>query len=118
MTPEEKRYWELSEIYLAQYQDSIEPSLKIMVAMGVITEMESDLAEYHLKNAETEKSKHQKDRLSILRKSLDSFSLSAERNLQFRMVMSRMYRESEQKDQAITELQREIELLNKQLQGI
>lgn len=118
MTPAEKRYWELSEIYLAQYQDSIEPSLKIMLAMGVIVEMESDLAAFHGKNAETEKSKNQKDRLNILRKSLDAFSISAERNLQFRMVMNKMYNETQVKDCRIQELEQEIIKLNQQLEGI
>lgn len=118
MTPEEKRYWELSEIYLAHYQDAMEPSLKIMVAMGVIVEMESDLAEFHKKNTETVKSKIQKDRLTILRKSLDSFSLAAERNLQFRMVMKKMYDDSQSKEERIKELENEIIKLNKQMQGI
>ena len=118
MTPNEKYYWELSEVYLSQYYDSVEPSLKIMAAMGVIVEMESDLAEYHLKNKESEKSIKQKDRLNILRSSIDALSLSGERNLQFKRVLSNLYNTNQTMKIKVEEMTREIEVLKLQLEGI
>lgn len=118
MTPAEKYYADLAEVYFHQYHDAMEPHLKIIIAMGVLVEMESDLAEFHQKNAETEKSRNQKERLTILRKSLDAFSISAERNLQFRMVTKKMYDKCQEKEGRIIEMENEIVKLNKQLQGI
>lgn len=118
MSPEEKHYWELSEVYLATYQNNLESSFKIMQAMGVIVEMESDLIQFELSKGKTEKSIAQSLRLSILKNSIDAFSIVSERNLQFNHVMNRVNRDSESKSLKIADLENEIIKLNKQLEGI
>ncbi|KIO75608.1 hypothetical protein TH53_19920 [Pedobacter lusitanus] len=94
----EKYYWELSEVYLGHYYDAVEPSLKIMLAMGVIVEMESDLVKFHKEKKETPNSRRQQERLKILINTLDAFTVSAERNKQFRLVMQKMYDQQAEKD--------------------
>ena len=116
MTPAEKHYWELSEVYLAAYQDNLEPHFKIMQAMGVIVEMESDLIKFEKSKGETEKSKSQRERLSILKLAVDAFSIASERNLQFNHVMSSLYKDNQSKALKIVELEEEIFSLNKKLE--
>ena len=118
MSPAEKHYWELSEVYLSAYQDNVEPNIKIMQAMGVIVEMESDLVVFEKTKGQTEKSKAQIDRLSILKSSIDAFTIVSQRNLQFNMVMTNLYRDNESKSLKIAELENEIIKLNKNLEGL
>lgn len=118
MSPAEKHYWELSEIYLSAYQNNIEPNIKIMEAMGVIVEMESDLVVFEKTKGQTDKSKYQLERIQVIKNAIDAFSVVSGRNLQFNMVMTNLYRDNEAKSLKITELEAEIIKLNKNLEGL
>lgn len=118
MSPVEKYYYELSEVYLSAYHDSVGHNLKVMQAMGVIVEMESDLVVFENTKGQTEKSKHQSERITVLKSALDSFTIATERNLQFNTIMSTLYKDNQSKSLKIDELEKEIVKLNKNIEGL
>jgi len=109
-------YKAISEVYLLELQNHIEPSEKILIAMGVIVQMNSDLVSYLLKNKSTEKSKAQSKRLEVLMEVMNYFSVIADRNLQMKGVVKRFFAEHKKLEDVIVEKDRQIEILNKMLQ--
>lgn len=118
MTPEEKHYWNLSEVYLSAYQNNIEPSFKIMQAMGVIVELESDLILFEKSKGKTEKSINQQRRIDILKKAVDAFSVVSDRNLQFNYVMGSLYENNRLQTLKIAELENELNKLKALLEAL
>ena len=117
MTAKERHYWELSEIYVTAYQDNIQPVTKIMQAMGVIVEMESDLLLFLKGKQPTEKTKRQQGRLDILKDAVNQFSIVSERNLQFRMVAGKLRSKINEQAEKIKDQEREIEVLKSMLEA-
>ncbi|QIL41001.1 hypothetical protein G7074_18045 [Pedobacter sp. HDW13] len=92
MTNTEKHFYELSEIYLAAYQDHTRPSILAMMMMGVVVEMRSDIALYLKKNPNSvDKVKKQQDRIKILVECLDAFTVATDRNLQITKILTGYY---------------------------
>lgn len=118
MTEAEKHYWDLSEVYIGAYQIHIEPNIKIMQAMGVVVEMESDLVVFEKTKGQTEKSKYQYERIQVIKNAIDAFYLVSGRNLQFNLVMQGLYNENQSKSLKIDELEQEIVKLRLQLEGL
>ena len=118
MSPIELHYMGLSEIYLAHYQNMAEPNWKIMQAMGVIVEMESDLVMFEKEKGVTDKSKKQLERIQVIKNAVDAFSIASDRCIQFNLILTKMYTKEHLKDAKIAELESEIIKLNKQLEGI
>lgn len=111
LSPLEEKYKELSEVYLAKYEQQIDREVKMMIAKGVIVEMESDLAFFHLKSPRTDKSQNQLDRLDILRGIVEEFSSIQSFNWQVNQVLGKFYRENQKLKQRIGELEAENERL-------
>lgn len=107
---DERKYIELSEIYLAKYEDQEQRHLKMMMAKGILVEMESDLVFFHMKNEKTEKSEHQQNRLDLLKSAIDEFSAIHAFNFQVKMVLSKFYAEN-------NALKAENEKLKKQIES-
>lgn len=118
MSPIELHYLGLSEVYLANYQNLAEPNWKIMQAMGVIVEMESDLVMFEKEKGVTEKSKKQLDRIQVIKNAVDSFSIASDRTIQFKLILTKLYNEAHLKEAKIKELENEIIRLNHQIDGI
>ncbi|TDO21924.1 hypothetical protein [Pedobacter duraquae] len=118
MTSEEKHYWDLSEVYLAEYEDHTDHYARVLQAMGVIVEMESDLAEFLTKGKPTEKTNRQRKRLDILCAAVNSFTVASERGLQFKKVMHKLFAREHEQLLRITELEKEVIKLQKTLQDL
>lgn len=86
-------YKELSEVYLTQMEDYLQPSYDIMTAMGIVVQMNSELLEYLTKHKQSEKTKVQKDRLEMLMKIMHAFSSTADRNYQLKLIVEQVRRE-------------------------
>lgn len=116
MTPEEKHYWELSEVYLQAYQDVTAPSVLSMMMQGVVVEMQSDLEEFLQKdpdnyNQNKKKVDKQQNRINILKKGIDSFSVLADRNFQFKEVMRKYQKRQAELEEENAELKKQIDVL-------
>ena len=118
MTPEEKHYHDLAEVYLAEYEDHTGHYAAVMQVMGVIVEMESDLAEFNTKAKPTEKSIRQRKRLSVLSAAVNSIKASAENGLMFKAVMKRWFATINEQQRKIEELEKEVTKLTKTLQEL
>lgn len=111
MTPNEKYYYELSEVYIAHYERNESRLKKIMIAKGVTTEMFSDLLLFEKNSGKTEKSKKQLNRLILIEEALDVFDAVASTNVQIKHILSIKYAE-------INLLKKENEELKSKLEGI
>lgn len=114
----EEKYKKLSEVYLAKYEDQKDRHVKMMVAKGILVEMQSDLVFFHLKNAETEKSKYQQERINILMNTIDEFASIHAFNFQVNMVLGDFYRENEALKYQVQELNKHIESHLEALKGL
>lgn len=110
-----QRYKNLAEVYMVEYQDYLKPSKKIMVAMGVIVEMMSDLALYHTKKPKNDKSKQQEERLQVLMTIINEFSVISDRNNQIRLIVSGYMDEIKSRDMQISKLEEELETLKQSI---
>lgn len=111
LTPLEQKYLNLSEVYLARYEDMSHRNIQIMLAKGVIVEMESDLAFFHLDRPRTDKSDAQIHRLNILRKVVGQFADIHSFNWQINALLGNMHRENEG-------LKKEIEVLKESIKEL
>jgi len=113
LTPTEIYYLGLSEVYLAELDDHVDNWMKIMIAKGVVAEMESDLLIHLEKNPPTERSTQQHERLKVLNSSFDYFSRIASNNNQMKLLLRKSARENLVLKKEIEELKNEKILLNK-----
>lgn len=104
LTPREKRYLQLSEVYLSRYEKQQDRHVKMLLAKGIIVEMESDLAFFHLKNPRTDKSDNQLLRLNMLRDFVDEFAAIHSFNYQINIMLGRLHRENEELRDTIKQL--------------
>lgn len=74
------------------------------MAKGIIVEMESDLAFFHLKNHRTDKSDNQLQRLNLLRDFVDEFASIHAFNYQVNLVLGAMHRENNELRETIKSL--------------
>jgi len=116
MTPREKRFYDMSEVFLAQLQDVKEPIYKILIAKGILIEMESDLVFFLKKKPETEKSKAQQERLKILTELVDYFSGISSVNEQMKLMLRKAAVDRHKLHQENAELNLRIDILEKTLQ--
>lgn len=117
LSPLEEKYLKLSEVYLAKYEDLAVKNIKIMLAKGVIVEMESDLAFYHLDKPRTDKSEAQLQRLNVLRSTVEEFADIHSFNYQIHQLLGRYHRENAELEKKIKTLEEGIQelLLKKDL---
>ena len=108
ISPLEEKYKKLAEVYLARYEDQSVRNIQILLAKGVIVEMESDLAFYHLNTPRTEKSENQLQRLNILRGVINEFSGIHSYNWQINQLLGDMHRENQGLRNEIKELKEAI----------
>ncbi len=108
LTPNEEKYKKLAEVYLARYEDQSVRNIQILIAKGVIVEMESDLAFYHLNTPRTDKSENQLQRLNILRGIVNEFASIHSYNWQVCNLLGDMHRENEGLRKEIKELKEAI----------
>lgn len=106
LTKSEQEYFDLSEIYLSEYNDLLLPSKKIMVAQGVIVSMYSDILAFLSKNKPTERSTVQKERIELLLEIVNDFSIVSSANIQMKLDIKSRANEN-------YKLQKEINSLNK-----
>jgi len=111
LTPLEAKYLKLAEVYLSRYEDMSYRNIQIMLAKGVIVEMESDLAFFHLDRPRTEKSDAQIHRLNILRKVVGEFADIHSFNWQINRLLGDFHRENEG-------LKKEIEILKASIEEL
>lgn len=104
LTPREERYLKISEAYIARYEDQEKRHVKMLLAKGIIVEMESDLAFFHLKNPRTDKSDNQLLRLNMLRDIVDEFSAIHSFNYQINIILGRLHNENNELRQTIKDL--------------
>lgn len=83
----EDYYRNLGEVYLAEIESFQEPFNQILIAKGVIVEIESDLIKFLKKSKPTDKSKQQEERLELLKSSVEYFSKIASINYQFKLML-------------------------------
>lgn len=74
------------------------------MAKGIIVEMESDLAFFHINNPRTEKSDNQLLRLNMLREIVDEFAAIHAFNYQVNLVLGTMHRENNDLKETIKSL--------------
>jgi len=106
----------LAEIYVTQDPNSKDHVTKIMLAKGVVIEMESDLIFFEKSKGETQKSIEQKDRINILRSAISTFSDVSSNNLQIGYVLYTYQKENELQSLKIGQLEDEIKKLREQLE--
>lgn len=104
LTAREKRYLKLSEVYLSRYEDQKDRHVKMLLAKGILVEMESDLAFFHLKNPRTDKSDNQLLRLNMLRDLVDEFSAIHSFNFQINIMLGNLHRENDELRDTIKQL--------------
>lgn len=106
----------LAEIYVTQDPNSKDHVTKMMLAKGVVIQMESDLIIFEKSKGETEKSKEQKDRIKILRAAISTFSDVSINNLQIGYILYTYQKENELQSLKIDRLENEINKLKQQLE--
>ncbi len=106
LTKSEQEYFDLSEIYLSEYNDMLLPSKKIMVAQGIIVSMYSDILSFLSKNKPTERSKVQKERIELLLEIITDFSVVSSSNIQMKLDIKSRANDN-------YKLKKEIQALNK-----
>ena len=116
MTPEEKRYWELSEIYIAQYENHMARENKLMIAKGVTTEMFSDLIEWKSKNQTNARFEKQWSRLMLIEKALDTFGSLSSTNIQIKRILSAHRKKISNLERENAELKKQIDVLVKTIE--
>lgn len=110
-TEQELYYLSLSEIHLAEVQDFQEPIKKILIAKGIMVEIESDLLKFLKKSKPTDKSNTQSTRISILNDVIDYFSELSSTSYQMKLMLRKASNDliKERKDHADTK--RALEML-------
>lgn len=116
MTPEEKYYWELSEIYIAQYENHMDRENKLMIAKGVTTEMVSDLIEWRKKNSSNERFEKQWNRLLLIEQALDTFGSLSSTNIQIKRILSQHRQKISALEEQNAELKKQIDVLTKTIE--
>lgn len=116
MTESENRFTKLAEIFITQDPNSKDHVTKIMLAKGVIIQMESDLVLFEKSKGQTEKSKEQAERIRILKLAVDTFSAVSSNNLQVGYIMYQYHQKEASQALKIADLELEILLLKKQLE--
>lgn len=113
LTKTERYYWELSEVYLAQYHNATENSTLCMMMQGVIVEMQSDVEKY-LKNNPNSKDKvsTQQNRINVLNRCVDAFTITSERNYQIRYTLNRYLDNENKLKEELEDLKRQLEIAN------
>lgn len=104
LTKTEEKYLRLAEVYLSRYEDQKQRHVKMLMAKGVIVEMESDLAFFHMKNPRTDKSDNQLHRLNILRDFVDEFASIHGFNYQINLMLGKLHRENDELRETIKSL--------------
>jgi hypothetical protein len=116
MTPIEKHYWDISQVYLAHYEKHMERERKIMIAKGVTAEMTSDLVEWRQKNKPNERWQKQWDRLLLLEDALDIFGSLSSTNIQIKIFLSALHKQIDGLQEENTELKKQIDVLTKTIE--
>jgi len=109
------RFMQLAEVYLAQDLDSKTHITKIILAKGVIIQMESDLILFEKQKGPTQKTIEQQERINILKSAINTFSDVSSNNNQIAYILHARNKESELQALKISELEKEIINLRKQL---
>lgn len=104
LTPREERYLKIAEVYFSRYEDQKSRHIKMLMAKGILVEMESDLAFFHKNNPRTDKSDNQLHRLNMLREFVDEFAAIHAFNYQINLVLGQMHRENNELRETIKSL--------------
>lgn len=114
-TEEELYYFSLSEVHLAEIQDFQEPIIKILIAKGVMTEIESDLIKFLKKSKPTDKSEAQSKRIAILNDTIDYFSNMATTSYQMKLMLRRASNDLVKERNEHTETKRLLDMVTNML---
>ena len=115
MTESENRFTKLAEIFITQDPNSKDHLTKMMIAKGIIIQMESDLILFEKSKGLTDKSKEQADRIRLLKLAVDTFSAVSSNNLQIGYIMYQYHKKEASQALKIAELELEILQYKKQL---
>jgi hypothetical protein len=116
MTPNEKHYWELSEVYIAHYEKHMQREDKIMIAKGATIEMFSELVEWRQKNESNERFEKLWSRLQLIQDALEVSGSLSSTNIQFRRILSSYKQKMSSLEAENTDLKKQVEVLTKTIE--
>lgn len=108
-------YRHLSEVYLCEIEDHTTPLHKIMIAKGVLMEIESDLNFFLKHNPPNERSDKQKVRIELLREALDTFSNLSTNNYSMKLLLRAAAADLNREKKAHIETQKNLESVMKNI---
>jgi hypothetical protein len=116
MTETQKKFLQMSEIYTAQDPNSKDHVTKIMLAKGIIVQMQADLILHEKKNGHSEKTKRQQAMIDLLRIAVDTFYNVSGKHLeigyilhQYNNVIASNELKIRQQDEIIKKLQQQLD---------
>lgn len=87
MTETQNRLMKLAEVFITQDPNQKDHVTKIMLAKGIIIQMESELIIFEKKKGKSEKSTEQLERINLLKLAVDTFSDVSSNNLQIGHIL-------------------------------
>lgn len=108
-------YQNISEVYLAEIQDFQEPYVRILTAKGALVEMESDIVAFLKKSKETDRTKKQQERISVLGSVVDYFDNMASTMYQMRLLLRRANRHLDKEKKEHEETKRALDMVTAML---
>lgn len=104
-------YQSLSEIYLAEIENLQEPISQILIAKGILIEIESDLLEFLSKSKPTKKSERHKERIDLLGSVMNYFSNMAHNNYQMKLLLRKASKDLNKEKQAHSDTINKLEMI-------
>ena len=111
-----EHFKKLAEVYVTQDPNSKDHVTKIMLAKGVVIQMESDLVLFEKSKGKTEKSIEQQEKINILKNAIGTFGEVSSANLQIGYILYTYQKEVEFYMCKAKEMELEIERLKQQLE--
>ena len=111
MTPEERRLLAQSEVYLAEYEDLLTPTVKCLLVKSLVMQMRSDMLEYLMKHEKTELSDIRQQRIDILDEAVNYFMRLSSLNNEMKLIIRQNARERGGLMKEIDKLKRENEIM-------
>jgi len=115
MTETAARLIKLAEVYITQDPNQKDHVTKIMLAKGIVVQMQSDLILFEKKKGKNERSYEQQHRIDLLKSAIDTFSEVSSNNLQIGHILYAYNNEIKAHRIKIAQLENEIKMLNKQI---
>lgn len=115
MEPNKDYFLRIAEAYITQDPDSKDHVTKIMLAKGILIDMESDIVFFENSKGETDKSISQKQRLAILKSAVNTFAEVSSNNLQIGYILYKYHSMLNKENDIIHQLESRIVDLEEQL---